>query len=321
MNIHSDGQSTALPKMISKRGWWVCAFVLATLAFLYVYAALPGFKTKRYWCRSGGSLLQNSLKLTYNRPEIIQRELTNALTLRLVAKSVGLGDIELQSIRVPERGNEWFEVYGFNKDDKSFNLFCEQLQRYANERENGHTRVYLLEALTNHIALLKMSDPGLQALAAKYKLLSLSRLKVSDSGFTTNKAGVLKSGIISIKVVNGKSITNEVRNIPRTDEVCKWVTYTLVDGGIAWCYQVVFNADGTVEYIRDSRIDAKEFDARFVKTIKAVESEVEREMKRKGTYGNFGSVHEFWYLKKEKLKARGIDWKSPAELNPHVNYD
>jgi hypothetical protein len=48
---------------------------------------------------------------------------------------------------------------------------------------------------------------------------------------------------------------------------------------------------------------------------------VHAEMKRKGSFGKFGSVHEFWGLKQEKLKAKGIKWRSPAELNPNTNYD
>ena len=29
----------------------------------------------------------------------------------------------------------------------------------------------------------------------------------------------------------------------------------------------------------------------------------------------------FWPRKKEKLKEKGIEWRSPAELNPYDDYD
>jgi len=55
--------------------------------------------------------------------------------------------------------------------------------------------------------------------------------------------------------------------------------------------------------------------------IKDVEDEVDGEMKRNGSFGRFGSVHTFWRLKKVKLKARGVEWWSPSELNPNAIYD
>ena len=36
----------------------------------------------------------------------------------------------------------------------------------------------------------------------------------------------------------------------------------------------------------------------------------------------FGACHLHWKTKKEVYKKYyGIDWKSPAELNPHTRYD
>ena len=34
-----------------------------------------------------------------------------------------------------------------------------------------------------------------------------------------------------------------------------------------------------------------------------------------------GICHRYWYRKKELLKEYGIDWKSPAEINPDVRFD
>jgi hypothetical protein len=122
-------------------------------------------------------------------------------------------------------------------------------------------------------------------------------------------------------VVDGKAQTNIVRDIPIADEVCRWVTYVVVDGEIAWSYTLSFKPDDRLDSIQDSKSDAKEYDPKFEKVIEEVNVEVGAEMKKQGTYQKFGSVHQFWGLKKEKLKARGIEWRSPSELNPNAIYD
>ena len=39
-------------------------------------------------------------------------------------------------------------------------------------------------------------------------------------------------------------------------------------------------------------------------------------------HSRFGSCHFYWANKKRILKEKyGIEWKSPAELNPHVCFD
>jgi hypothetical protein len=76
-----------------------------------------------------------------------------------------------------------------------------------------------------------------------------------------------------------------------------------------------------LEWIYADRRDAKEDDPKFQSTIKSVEAEVAAEMKAKGTFEKFGAIHEFWDLKKKKLQAQGIEWRSPAELNPDTHYD
>ena len=41
-----------------------------------------------------------------------------------------------------------------------------------------------------------------------------------------------------------------------------------------------------------------------------------------GEDGPLGYCHEFWSVKKRILKEEyGIDWKTPAELYPHVIFD
>jgi hypothetical protein len=94
-----------------------------------------------------------------------------------------------------------------------------------------------------------------------------------------------------------------------------------VDGQLAWIYQLRFKENGTLEDVSEERCDAKEFDPKYEKIIKDVDQEITSEMKKNGTYGKLGSVHTFWSLKEEKLKAKGIKWLSPRELNPNIIYD
>jgi hypothetical protein len=146
-------------------------------------------------------------------------------------------------------------------------------------------------------------------------------VRKAESGTSTNKAGTVVSRTTSITTVNGKTVTNETVHIPKVDEVCRWVAYTVVDGEVAWRYFLMFKADGSLDYEHDSKCDAKDYEPQYQRTIKTVEDEVDAEMKKVGSYGKFGSVHTFWHLKKQKLKARGIEWRSPSELNPNTNYD
>ena len=98
------------------------------------------------------------------------------------------------------------------------------------------------------------------------------------------------------------------------------VTFRIADGDLAWGYQMEMK-DGIVDsFVPLGRCDAKDFDPQYRKVMAEVDSLVEAEMKREGVTG-FGSCHVFWRLRKEKLKARGIEWRSPSELNPGTCYD
>lgn len=54
-----------------------------------------------------------------------------------------------------------------------------------------------------------------------------------------------------------------------------------------------------------------------------IREELEREIKAQiGKGGYLGYCHVYWAVKKRILKEKyGIDWKSPAELNPHIRFD
>ncbi|NMC04755.1 MAG: hypothetical protein GYA24_06065 [Candidatus Lokiarchaeota archaeon] len=67
--------------------------------------------------------------------------------------------------------------------------------------------------------------------------------------------------------------------------------------------------------------DKIETDPRYERIISEANQEAEKAVvivKK----GEMGYCHAFWAAKKRVLKEKyGIDWKSPAELNPHVMFD
>jgi hypothetical protein len=270
-----------------------------------------------------GALIGSKLKLSHNSPEKVQNELFDSNLIRLIAKSYGLSDTDIATIRVAQAAwsTNLVGIYQIGKSEKAFEIMSGQLRNYLRAREEGHTKEFLLSALTNRMELSKISDPYLRAIAKEEPLIPVHLLKKLQSGTSTNKAGEVKTRTTTIEIINGKSITNETTHIPKVDEISRWAKYYLVDGEIGWEYFVRFEADGTFEGSREGRCDAKEFDPRFQQIIKDVEEEAHVEMKKDGSFGKLGSVHTFWNLKKEKLKAKGIEWRSPAELNPDTIYD
>nr|MDO8115629.1 hypothetical protein [Candidatus Sigynarchaeota archaeon] len=70
--------------------------------------------------------------------------------------------------------------------------------------------------------------------------------------------------------------------------------------------------------------DPIEDDPAFNDRIKAAEKEASRLLKRSKRIkeGQLGYCHAFWGAKKRILREKyGIEWKSPAELNPYTKFD
>ena len=53
----------------------------------------------------------------------------------------------------------------------------------------------------------------------------------------------------------------------------------------------------------------------------AVIDEVEEKIEQNRTVHFLGACHEIWFLKFQYLLEKGITWRSPAVLNPHVMFD
>jgi hypothetical protein len=262
------------------------------------------------------------LRLSHNMPELIRQELLDTNTVHLVARFAGITGAELSAIEVaPSRDRGCVRLYPLGRSDKALMVLSEHLRRYIRVREEGHTREFALAVFAHRVQASSISDPHLRVLATNQAPLPLSWVRRAESGTTTNKAGTIVSRTTSTAIVGGKTVTNETAHVPKVDEVCRWTSYTVVDGEVAWRFFMKFKADGSLDYVYDSRYDAKEYDPKCQKIIKTVEAEVHAEMKKDGSYGKVGSVHDFWHLKREKLKARGFQWRSPSELNLNTNYD
>jgi len=260
------------------------------------------------------------LDLPHNSSEQIRKELSDTNLLRLIAKDAGLTEEELTTVTLaPDRAHLTLYLLGTN--DKAFKILGARLTSYIGARHDGHTSAFLLTAITNRAPPLSIADPDLRMLALNEPFLPVALMKRVASGAQTNRAGEIAGISTTTTIINGKLRTTTVTNVPASDEIHRWVEYEVADGELDWSYMVHFEADGGSDSVSQFRRDAKDGDPRFLTVIKEVEDEAHADMKKNGTFGRVGSVHTFWQLKKEKLRARNIEWRSPAELNPNARYD
>ena len=97
-------------------------------------------------------------------------------------------------------------------------------------------------------------------------------------------------------------------------------TVVMLDGELAWQYDVGYGNDESVRYVMRERIDAVELTPAYLRVITEIEEHVAARMKAEGIQG-FGSCHAFWHVKQELLKGKGIIWRTPTEMNPDTCYD
>ena len=97
--------------------------------------------------------------------------------------------------------------------------------------------------------------------------------------------------------------------------------YHLLDGELAWVFSVSQGADGTTRLSDLDKTDAVEHDPRFKTIIAAADADAAALLDEQGIRGQIGSVWVYWDRKKQFLRERGIEWKSPADLNPGTIYD
>lgn len=295
MNPHPPSL-TVIRRIFSVR-FWLIGFLLATgIAPAQVASVAPvkfHNSTQLYdYSPIYQKMLRRQHPYTPDSSREIWRELLDTNTISFIARANGLTARDLATVEVAPFHTNELALYQIGKPDKAFNVLEGQLQEYAHERTEGHSRSFLLTALADHWQPAKITDPDLRAIMANQPWLAVSWLKRERSGAYTN-----------------------------ADQVMRWAAYTLTDGPVAWTCLCEFNPSGQVDSFRAERIDPSETNPQYQPFIRAVDAELEAQMKQQGTYGQPGAIHSYWRLKKEKLKARGIDWHSPEELNPGSHYD
>ena len=70
------------------------------------------------------------------------------------------------------------------------------------------------------------------------------------------------------------------------------------------------------------RRDPIENDSRYAWMIQKAEKEAEAELAAAGIASTLGYCHMLWPRQKRILKEKyGINWKTPAEMNPDILFD
>jgi len=292
------------------------------------------------------SIMFEEIELSHNSDEQINKEISDPAIINLITKSCGISESELVNIKIViDTENADFDIYGKydkervdqildeysikSKDDlkrtiktlsatnanpesitalnsktlKEYadvirvdRILKQAINEYENIRKSGHTRAYAIASLQSTNQVADIQDHDLRVLVEKEPDFPLFWPYIKRSGIFTNETG----------------------------EAYRQVVYVVVDGEIAHKYMIDLNMDGSYRCgIMGSGIttDAKDIDPQYTNLIHKIEVAVSEEMIQEGSTNQWGSCRRFWELKKEKLKENGIEWKSPADLNPNICFD
>jgi hypothetical protein len=301
-----------MPRKMNRRALQSPVFVLIVVVVNTLAAsavAQVANKAESRWLRLRSIELDSSspfyVSLTHNTPGSIRSELLNQEVVRCVGLSRSLTAADLVGIQVrQERGEtNCVDVWSTaNNLEAGWKLF-EGLQDYVRERQAGHTKEFLLFTLTNRTQAAAISDPDLHQLVLRNPSLPAALLTNTASSTQTNTAGLVdpQAGLPSN---------------PTMIFLGRWSEYALVDGEVAWVFRITFSTDGSVSGIASLKCDAKEVDPHYRKVIAEVNREVEAEVNKATQQGTPSYRIDANGLKKRKLRARGIDWRSPADLDP-----
>jgi hypothetical protein len=240
---------------------------------------------------------------------MIREEILDEGFIRRVAKVHGLNRSDLATVcLISVENRPWVDVYQVGSSTQAFRLMQEALRGYIEAREEGHTRQYCEAALAEREMATVAEDPDLRAIAAYDWRIPVAWLTREDAGLSTNRNQALTGAADSTTDAGGSA------------EVNRWARFVFMDGGLHWRLDVDFKDDGAVSGLFFTKTDAIEADPALRETFDAIEKEVKVGMQAKGIRG-FGSIHTYWAMKKAALKARGVEWRSPPELNPRIGWD
>jgi len=245
------------------------------------------------------------VSLTNNTAEEIQKEILDSTTCRLIAKANGLSDQDFATVQLGQYHGT-VVLYQIGDSDKAFRVMQGPLREYVDSRNAGHTRDFCLTVLTNRNDLSGITNADLRAFLKARPMLPADRVKCLEikPSFSQPKS-------------SGSRGTN---SSPSGFRMETGTAFYLIDGAIAWEYHVQFKPDGSVDTVRESRSDANEYDPKMIPIIQQAYEEALAEMKPRNP-GQLGFAPVLWWTMKAKLKAKGIDWYSPADLNPNTRFD
>jgi hypothetical protein len=216
---------------------------------------------------SGGPIdVEPKVRLSHNTAEQISRELLDTNTVGVICNSLKLTEEERQSFLVaPGFGNVGVWIYlAENGRADVFKRFAEQLEAYVSCRSAGHTRECLIAGLTSQTPKNLIEDEDLRILLEKQPLLPASWFKRTGSGYSTNKTEGSPKELV-IDSTGHWRLTNS-RPVSVTNEVIRWVEFTIVDRELAWRYKLTFTPEDRLSHIFEGKIDAIELDPKFRKT-------------------------------------------------------
>lgn len=251
-----------------------------------------------------------------NSIETVREEVLNPNLSWAIAAAHSIPHVDVKGIEVSRSSDNAVVVVRRARAAAGvFDVVAEDLRWYIQGRAKGHSVAFLFGCLTNRAWQLPKPDGDVKTLADRHPKLPTALLRKWESGGYTNRVGTSAEIHYGTIYTNGRFQDYTNRSFRSKDEVESWTNYILVDGELAWIYQARHPPlDPAIENIGVGMADAKEFDPRFRELILRADKEARAELERQGQ----ASPRQWRVdrLKKEKLKAQGIDWRSPADLSP-----
>ncbi len=252
-----------------------------------------------------------------NEPAQVLAELLNAQTKHHLGDACGLSKAEVDAIllaRDPNTNVPAVLVRG--SVERPFQQLLKPIQWYVNDRARGHTPQYAFASITNRLHPPVVTNADYKVLLdEEYPGFVLGMVRKCEEGAYTNRVGTEAGWTGTTTFKNGRLVTNTFSRIRSKDQVVKWVRYVLIDGELAWCYQVTRDPGQPGPMFVQMRVDPKEYSPQYRDVILQVEAEVEAQQKKEGVFrGRVGNT--FNLLKQQKLRSLGIEWSTPGELAP-----
>ena len=258
----------------------------------------------------GASMDIGRVELPHNTTSAVRAEILDPHLLRVIAAANDLSTQDIAGLRLyqnPE--NRVVELYRLEASLRAFNVVNDRLKAYIDGRKEGHTREYMTAALTNKSILhFNQADDDLRYLLVARPMIPEAMIKKYAAGTETNRPP---------RVIGHVNIDDP----PATNLISRWTAYAVVDGPVAWGYYLHFKPNNTFDYLEELKCDAIELDPKFAPLLKEVDAPIVAQMKRDHTDQGRDALHTFWRLRQQRLKERGLDWHTPAELNPHIRYE